>query len=225
MPNVTPMIGRKFGRLTVIAKGEKVPYSRQATWICQCSCGNVTSAIVGSRLRNGTTKSCGCIHREELKERKTTHGMAKTRLNNIWHGMKQRCYNPNTKCYCNYGGRGIVVCNEWLHDFSAFRDWALESGYADNLSIDRVDVNGNYEPSNCRWATSSEQRVNQRSSLKRSTSKIKPVYQLYNGLPIATWKSITEASNITGICRANIIACCKGRRKYAGGYQWKAQED
>lgn len=92
------------------------------------------------------------------------HGMRNTRIYNIWRSMNQRCSNPNTINYHRYGGRGIKVCDEWKNDFLAFADWALANGYADNLTIDRKDVNGNYEPSNCRWSTTKEQQNNKRSN-------------------------------------------------------------
>jgi hypothetical protein len=120
----------------------------------------------GTRLRNGTSKSCGCLKLDTLRVKATTHGLtafgeAPPRLYRIWTGMKTRCSNPKTNTWQYYGGRGIKVCPEW-QDFEPFRDWAFANGYRDDLTIDRKDNDRGYEPDNCRWATYRTQRVNQR---------------------------------------------------------------
>ena len=166
------LTGQRFGRLTAIEKVGK--QGGHIMWLCQCECGN-TTIVQGTVLKNGRTKSCGCLwdeaiasfnHSERRKETtrkaKSKHGMKGTRLYRIWQGMKSRCGNPNIPCYPYYGGRGITVCDEWKNSFEAFRDWALSHGYSDELTIDRMDVNGNYEPSNCRWASMAEQNKNKR---------------------------------------------------------------
>ena len=183
------LTGKKFGKLTVIERAEN--RGNETFWKCKCDCGN-TKKINGSKLKNGHTKSCGCYKKEISHAYKgnnslinKTHGMSESRLYRIYKKMYRRCYKPQTKYYCNYGGRGIKICQEWLDDFMNFYKWAMENGYSDELSIDRIDNNGNYEPNNCRWATRKEQANNTR----------KTVFLTYKG----ETKSASEWSKITGI--------------------------
>jgi len=156
---VNEIIGQKFGRLTVIERAENGK-NGEPRWLCKCDCGNETIAR-GSFLKNGRVKSCGCIAREKIV---ITNDKEK-RLHRIWSAIKTRCYNKNAKSYKNYGGRGIKICDEWLDNFTNFSKWSLQNGYKDYLSIDRIDVNGNYEPSNCKWSTDKEQANNKRNTL------------------------------------------------------------
>lgn len=160
MSSVKDLTSREFGRLTVIRRAGSNKDGR-ATWLCICECGEICIKT-GKLLLNGHCRSCGCGEYENRVNNVTSHRLSDTRLYNIWQAMKQRCYYPKHKDYHNYGGRGIIVCDEWLTDFKAFYDWSMSNGYRDDLTIDRKDVNGNYEPSNCRWATWRDQRLNQR---------------------------------------------------------------
>ena len=153
-------IGEKHGRLLIIENITTNP--RRSRYKCLCDCGKIKEVDYGDLKRPyGGTKSCGCYRRERV----TKHGHRNSRIYRIYAGMKSRTNNPNSPEYKNYGGRGIRICEEWEKSFNAFYEWALKNGYSDNLSIDRIDVNGNYEPSNCRWSTSSEQMNNTRRTI------------------------------------------------------------
>jgi len=158
---IKDLTGNKYGRWTVLKLSEK-KYRSMIMWLCKCECG-VEREIIGNNLVRGISKSCGCLKIERTKITKTKHGQTIdgkiARLYRIWQGMKERCLYPSQTSYKNYGGKGVKVCKEWL-DFSVFREWAVANGYNDNLSIDRIDSNGNYEPSNCRWVTKTNQARN-----------------------------------------------------------------
>lgn len=156
------LTGKRFGRLFVIERGEN-DKQKKPMWKCQCDCGEYVT-VRGAALSQGHTVSCGCY----CREKHTTHGGFGTRLYKIWQSMNDRCCCETHPAYADYGNRGIRVCEEWL-DFAKFREWALENGYDKTApkwkcTLDRKDVNGNYEPSNCRWVDMKVQGRNKRNN-------------------------------------------------------------
>ncbi len=156
--------GKRFNRLTVLRDSGK-RQCRSIIWLCMCICGKFTE-VRGSFLKNNQVKSCGCLIRDtwiKIGRNSRTHGdsLKTSRLYRTWHGMKDRCYNPNASNYKYYGAKGIEVCEEWKNDYSTFKLWAFSSGYKDNLVIDRINHTGNYEPTNCQWITALENSLKQ----------------------------------------------------------------
>lgn len=176
MGKIVNILGERFGRLEVIEEVGRGRF-RHVIWLCKCDCG-AEIRVNGYDLRSGKQVSCGCYKRENTSLRCTTHGMSNTRVFKTWAGIIQRCNNPKQTHYKNYGGRGITVCEEWK-TFEGFWEWAQRSGYTDELTIERIDVNGNYEPSNCKWIPLSEQA--------RNTTRNRRI--IYNGenLPMVEW--------------------------------------
>ena len=158
MAVVKRLEGQRFGRLIVIREvGRNTAGS--ALWLCKCDCGG-EKTVSSYHLRSGITQSCGCIKREQNVEMFTTHGETHTPLYKLWGGIKNRCYNPNEPKYANYGGRGIKVCSEWESSYESFKNWCLQNGYKKGLTIERKDVDGDYSPQNCIFATQKVQQNN-----------------------------------------------------------------
>lgn len=183
--NDPSVIGNKYGELTVIGIQPRNEKYRGNYWICRCSCGKETT-VLPWYLMNGKTRTCGDQkkHKRQIRGH-YKHGGFGTRLYEIWVSMKRRCNNPDVESYPRYGGRGITVCEEWEKDFAAFRKWAMSNGYADDLTIDRIDVDGNYCAENCRWATPKEQANNRTNT----------VFVEYNG----ETHTLSEWADIVGI--------------------------
>lgn len=177
------LTGKRFGKLVVVGRADDYisPKGyRSLNWSCVCDCGNET-VVRGCNLRSGASLSCGC--NRICNPNRRTHGMKNSRIYSIWRSMKDRCFNENCVSYKNYGARGITVCDEWANNFSAFYDWAIKAGYSECLSIDRIDNDGNYTPSNCRWATPEVQANNTRHNHMIE----------YNGktLTLSQWSKLT----------------------------------
>lgn len=179
------LIGKKFTNLTVIEEAGRNKDGR-VIWLCKCDCGNYHKTL-GKYLLEGSTTSCGCRRAKILADEAEaikTHGMSNTKLYSVWSGMKRRCNNPNDDSYNNYGGRGIKVCEDW-NKFENFYEWAINNGYSGELTIDRINVDGDYEPSNCRWADHKTQGNNTRRNH----------YLTYKGVT----KTMSEWADISGI--------------------------
>lgn len=159
MKKVIDLTGKRFGKLVVIEQSD-LRKNNHIVWVCKCDCGN-EYLVRGNSLRNGTTKHCGCDRHKYLQN----SDQNKIRLRGIWRGMKDRCYNRNHRQYKNWGGRGIGVCSDWLNNFESFYNWAISNSYNENLTLDRIDVDKNYGPDNCRWVTMKEQCSNKTNNV------------------------------------------------------------
>lgn len=156
-------VGTRFGRLKINQEPYLKTYGKygpRRICPCVCDCGVELEVWANRLLIENGTRSCGCRQRERTSQSNTKHGEGHSLLYGVWIAMKDRCANPKNKDYGRYGGRGIAVCPQWIHDFAAFREWANANGYRQGLTIERNDVNGNYEPENCSWIPMGDQRRN-----------------------------------------------------------------
>lgn len=185
------LTGKKFGKLLVIKQSDLYK-NNHILWVCKCECGN-EYLVRGQSLRSGKTTHCGCSRHKYLQN----SDQNKIRLRSIWRGMKDRCYNTKHRQYKNWGERGITVCDEWIDDFENFYNWAMENGYEKNLTLDRVDVNKNYEPNNCRWSSMAEQCCNKTNNIMLTFDN--------------ETKSLPEWARIYGIPRVNLDARLRAR--------------
>lgn len=200
MGKLIDLTGQRFGRLVVLKENGRSERGH-VLWLCQCDCGNQCTAL-GYKLRIGEIQSCGCYRRESTGNKFRKYQSVNHRLYRIWKLMHSRCYTKSNPKYKNYGARGIEIAPEWRVDFKAFELWALSHGYRDDLTIDRIDVNGPYSPDNCRWAT----------NITQCNNKTDNVYLKYNGQE----KSIAEWARLIGIKATTLYA-----RIHAG---WSVEE-
>lgn len=187
MPKINDLTGLRFGLLTVIDLDTSANKGHRK-WNCICDCGN-HSSVFATNLNRGATTSCGCLSSRhgatKLKEINTKHGMSNSKLYHVYYGVLYRCTKENSKAFKHYGGRGISICDEWKNSFESFNQWAITNGYEEGLTIERIDNNGNYEPTNCKWIPQSEQVNNRRTN----------IYATING----ETKTLKEWSRISGI--------------------------
>lgn len=226
------LTGQRFGRLTVTKRAPDKYTSggnKKTMWYCDCDCGTKDHIVYGGSLRDESTLSCGCYGKEQRLKANVKHGLSHTRIKRIYYNMHSRCNNPNVPKYENHGGRGISVCNEWSgkDGLANFYNWAINNGYDENLTLDRIDNDGNYEPSNCRWADYMTQnrnlRTNRYFTINGETKIASDWCKEYNININTFWQRV-----IKGVEGENLL---KSPEKYAGcnsgypGIEWRADRE
>ena len=221
------MTGQKFGKLTAIKRAGRNK-SGKIIWQCHCDCGNKELLIPTGNLRSGNSTQCWRCKSDEM----IIHHCNNKRILAIWNGMRGRCYNPNDDAYGDYGGRGIKICDEWLDDIRNFEEWSMKNGYSDELTIDRINNNGNYEPSNCRWTTMTVQARNRRGNVMLTyKGETKTVYEWEKELGVSRQtiqnriaRGITDEEEIFAkpvIRRAEKQSGVKGISWHKGSQSWQ----
>lgn len=222
MININDIIGKTYNEWEVLEydefrivgkDGKKI--RRRHFYMCRCSCGEMRS-VQRANLINSKSKSCGHKHRETFVESIFKHGLSRDRLFRIYNEMKRRCTNENAKDYINYGGRGILICNEWLNSFDSFKEWSIANGYNNKLSIDRINNDGNYEPSNCRWTTSKEQALNRRGNI--IITAISP-----DGVQYSNITDIATFCKEYNLSSGKVYGCVNGDYKTHKGWKFYKQ--
>ena len=198
MKQIENLVGKRFGRLVVFEMGPRNKQNK-IQWLCKCDCGK-TTLVCGAKLKNGHTKSCGCLREQNTGKMFTKHNKSMSTIYHVYYGIKGRCYNPKNSVYRYYGGKGVTMCEDWRNDFMAFYNWAIANGYKDGLTIDRINSNGNYEPSNCRWVTQKEQNRNKKSNR----------FELFAGKK----RCVAEIAELVGLSYSSVLERCNNNTLY-----------
>lgn len=220
------LTGKRFGRLVVLAECRERTRNGQIKLDCVCDCG-CRCKVLRAHIVSGHTKSCGCYQREVATRngsRRATHGMSKERIFVIWYHMIKRCYDEKNKAYSYYGGRGITVCEEWRDDPLAFKKWALANGYKEDLTIERIDVNGNYCPENCTWITLQMQNYNRRDT-RRYKGKSLRIWAKELGLDPNKVISRVKILNWSPEEALELVPYVRSSERYESSYHYKYYKD
>ncbi len=197
--------GRTFGLLSVVGLAPTRSQKGRRLWQCRCACGGIKDTQAADLISH-RVRSCGCLRADTINGRASRHGLSGSRLYSIWRAMRGRCERPLYRGFAHYGGRGIQVCPEW-RDFCAFATWAAHSGYEDSLTIDRKDCDGDYSPTNCRWATHLEQQRNKRVALKMTPALVREIRRLARD-----GQSTRKVAREVGVSKSYVHGILAGRR-------------